>query len=81
MPRPGVCRSNKSHPGKGDDETEDHSPEHESSLERTQSNDVPVKMMCAAAGIKTGGVHIPAFMAESSAISAFSLGWSSTPAA
>jgi hypothetical protein len=34
-----------------------------------------------AGAIKPGGVHIPAFIAESSAISAFSLGWSSTPAA
>jgi hypothetical protein len=30
--------------------------------------------MPALAGIKAGGVHFPAFMADSSAISAFSLG-------
>jgi len=39
------------------------------------------KMRRAAAGNKPGFIHIPAFMAESSAINAFSLGWSSTPAA
>jgi hypothetical protein len=31
---------------------------------------MPTKMMRRSAGIKPGGVHIPAFMADSSAISA-----------
>ena len=39
------------------------------------------KMTAAATRDKPGFVHIPAFMAASSAISAFSLGWSNTPAA
>jgi hypothetical protein len=37
-------------------------------------------MIRPAAAIKPGLVHIRAFIAESSAISAFSLGWSRTPA-
>jgi hypothetical protein len=32
MPLPGVSRSDKSHPGHGDDETDDDTPEHETSL-------------------------------------------------
>ncbi|XIA62552.1 hypothetical protein ACFIOY_23825 [Bradyrhizobium sp. TZ2] len=35
----------------------------------------PIKLMRALASIKTDGVHIPAFMADSSAIGAFSMGW------
>src|SRR5215207_1242510 len=40
----------------------------------------PTKLMHARGAIKADGVHIPAFMADSSAIRAFSLGWSRTPA-
>jgi hypothetical protein len=36
-------------------------------------------MMRRPAGIKAGLVHIPAFIAASSAMSAISLGWSSAP--
>jgi hypothetical protein len=40
---------------------------------------IPDKMMRRPAGIKAGLVHIPAFIAASSAMSAISLGWSSAP--
>src|SRR5260370_26283153 len=38
-------------------------------------------MMRASAGFKPDRNHIPAFMADSSAINAFSAGWSSAPVA
>ena len=41
----------------------------------------PTKLVSVLVRIKADGVHIPAFMADSSAIRAFSLGWSRTPAA
>ena len=40
----------------------------------------PTKLVRVLARIKADRVHIPAFMADSSAIRAFSLGWSRTPA-
>src|SRR6188474_879013 len=40
----------------------------------------PTKLGRGLVRIKADGVHIPAFMADSSAIRAFSLGWSRTPA-
>src|SRR5215207_3355472 len=40
----------------------------------------PIKLVRVLARIKADRVHIPAFMADSSAIRAFSLGWSRTPA-
>ena len=56
-------------------------PEHESSPPRNTTGSMRKQMMRALAAIKPGFIHIRAFMADSSAISAFSLGWSSTPAA
>src|SRR5262245_31949722 len=41
----------------------------------------PTKLMRAQGAIKADVVHIPAFMADNSAIRAFALGWSRTPAA
>jgi len=47
-------------------------------MQRVLTGD-PTKLVRVLARIKADGVHIPAFMADSSAIRAFSLGWSRTP--
>ena len=41
----------------------------------------PTKLVRVFVRIKADDVHIPAFMADSSGIRAFSPGWSRTPAA
>ena len=55
---------------------ENNTPQHE-----TRPQVAPQTMRPPDARFKPAPVHNRAFMADSSAISAFSLGWSSTPAA
>jgi hypothetical protein len=79
-PLPGFNGSCDDYPRDGNHETAKDAPEHESSPPRNTTGSMRKQMMRALAAIKPGFIHIRAFMADSSAISAFSLGWSSTPA-